>query len=294
VRALVISLENVSAIPDASVLYTCTFRLAATAPSGRFAVAIDDTGASDSVGNYVPAIGLEGRIEVLGGAGSRALTTIDQPGGPLLCSSGPDDGMPCPESHRCSRGLCIIAQGICDSADDNGLLCDCPGGRCVRADDGSTCVGGSADGAACETDSNCAGAGACVATQKLCQSGAARGMPCLNDGHCLESDCAASRGLCIGGDFARYGCVTDGDCSRGECSSLDDPLHPAGVDPTPEARSTDSSDGCAIAPTSSGNGWLIALGVAVLLVMRRGASAAGGRRSLGAENGMRSSGSARM
>lgn len=279
-RSVVLSLENTNPILDGALLYTCSARLAADAPSGRFPIAVDNVGAATPDGGALPTVATEGRIDVLSSVGARAVTASDGGQRLTLCSRGPNDGMPCGELNDCQQGLCLVAQGVCDAGADDGLLCDCPGGRCMPSGDTGTCVGGGSDGTECDTDTNCAGNRACVGTHQLCQRGAARGMACLRDAHCVDAECRSSPGLCAYGTFAGYACNAHADCPGGEC------YVPAFADslpsPTPAHRlpaTATDGDGCAIASTSADNRWLIALGLALALIARRRGVALKGHRS---------------
>ena len=104
--------------------------------------------------------------------------------------------------RRLSGRVCVIAGSVCDGGADDGLLCDCPGGSCVGdgacAAGGSLgiCRGGRADGACCDRDFECGGGRPCVQTATICESGVAKGLPCLRDEHCPSSACRASGRAC--------------------------------------------------------------------------------------------------
>jgi YVTN family beta-propeller protein len=268
-RALVLSLENTNSILDGAVLYACTVRLAVNALPGAYVVGIDNLGASTPDGEAIPTTGVEGHIDVILSAHSRAVSAPNEPEPLRLCSRGENIGMPCRvESDDCGLGLCTIAQGVCDGGDDDGLLCDCPGGRCASTGAATVCVGGGSEGISCDTDAICAGGHQCVGTHQLCASGAtSRGMPCLRNAHCVDGQCDSAYGFCSDGDFSGYGCVANSDCPRGQCLIPGFPDAPARTPPEPEG--SHGSNGCAIATTASGSGSLIAFGLVTLLVARR-------------------------
>src|SRR5690606_40662681 len=54
VRALVLALDNVDAIPNGALLYSCDVRIAAEAQPGRYPVTVTETGASDPNGLALP------------------------------------------------------------------------------------------------------------------------------------------------------------------------------------------------------------------------------------------------
>jgi hypothetical protein len=68
IRALVLATDNVSAIPDASVLYTCKVNIAADATNGDHILAVTGVILSDPAGNAVPgASGQNGTVTVSDG-----------------------------------------------------------------------------------------------------------------------------------------------------------------------------------------------------------------------------------
>jgi hypothetical protein len=62
-RSLVLALDNVSAIPDGSVLYTCQVAIASDA-TGTIALTNSNTGASDPDGNALATTGVSGNVTV--------------------------------------------------------------------------------------------------------------------------------------------------------------------------------------------------------------------------------------
>lgn len=64
VRALVLSLSSVSAIPDGSVLYTCTVEVAAGAPAGAKTLSLSRIGFSDPGGKALTGTGTDGTVTV--------------------------------------------------------------------------------------------------------------------------------------------------------------------------------------------------------------------------------------
>ena len=154
--------------------------------------------------------------------------------GEFLCSVGTRDGLSCEGDQNCPGGTCVIAQGVCDGGDDDGLTCDCAGGTCSDApactDDPSfgTCNGGSVAGACCDVATNCAGGHTCRGTARVCLGGDNKGFSCLSDTHCPSSQCVSTGKFCDAGDFADYSCVDDADCPSGACVQP-----PATATPTP-------------------------------------------------------------
>jgi hypothetical protein len=238
--------EPVRPIPNGAVLYTCVVTIASDAPAARYPLTPTELIAASPAGGRVAATGVSGEIVVaLPRQAHSALSAA------LLCSGGVNDGAPCARNTDCLLGACVVAQGVCDGGDDDGLLCDCAGGTCssqpsCRSDARSgTCTGGAMDGTCCDQATNCHGHRPCAGTQNLCLSGPGKGQSCLRDAQCPHSRCQSFGRVCAGGDFDRYACVDAGDCPRGTCV---DPL----ATPTPVAlpaevfASTSMSGGCAI------------------------------------------------
>jgi len=130
----------------------------------------------------------------------------------FLCSAGSNDGQACESDDNCPSGSCVIEQGVCDGGSDDGLSCDCPGGTCGAA---GTCSGGDFAGESCDVQFNCAGSRPCVASQKLCFAGDAKGFACLRDDHCPLSTCCSTGKYCDAGDFDSYACVDSTGCPGG-------------------------------------------------------------------------------
>jgi hypothetical protein len=235
-----------------------------------------------------------GQVAVLGGSDltARAARTNAAvlPGAATLCAGGERDGSPCATDADCPQGACALALGVCDGGSDDGLLCDCPAGTCSAGPSCSaapvlgTCSGGPAAAQCCETSFNCAGHRPCVATQRVCAGGLAKGMPCLSASQCPDGACAVSGKLCAGGDFDRVACVDRADCPRGACLAPGESVPPtatATATPTPQAlapsatgpvdRAT-SGDGCSIGAhldSDTGTGWSWLAGGLVVIWMRR-------------------------
>lgn len=64
IRALVLSLESVRAIPDGTVLYSCGLDIAADARPGTYALTVSDVGASDPDGGSLLVGGRDGAVIV--------------------------------------------------------------------------------------------------------------------------------------------------------------------------------------------------------------------------------------
>lgn len=151
------------------------------------------------------------------------VTRVDVAGGEALCSGGGNDGQSCTADMDCPGGFCVAARAICDGGGDDGQACECIGGTC----DGETtcavdesmgvCQGGPLAGGCCDPTSNCADGAACTGTQRLCEGGAQKGMPCLRDNQCPGSSCVSTGLLCNGGSAAGFACVDDGECPGGTC-----------------------------------------------------------------------------
>ena len=283
-RALVLSFESVAAIPDGAVLYTCALDVAAGVAPGTYPLRVWMPGASTPDGSDIPAGASDALVTV------RAPAAARQRGGAVraarVCAGGDRDGFACAADGDCPAGACVVPQGVCDGGEDDGLLCDCPGGACRSAGascgfggDAGACQGGELDGACCDRSFNCGGGSACVATRHLCAGGPAKGSPCLADAHCLGGRCVASGRRCAGGDFDGVACLDGPDCPAGACI---DPSAVTGLPtpvPTPTRRAVETDDSCAVAPPGDGGsaGWLLIPAV-TRLIPRHG----GGRRSRGA------------
>lgn len=63
-RALVLSLSNVGAIPDGSVLYTCTVEVPGDASAGAKALRLSRVGFSDPGGKVINGVGVDGSVTV--------------------------------------------------------------------------------------------------------------------------------------------------------------------------------------------------------------------------------------
>jgi YVTN family beta-propeller protein len=272
----------------------------AGATTGGYDVQPSRISAGDSLGNKVTLTGrngtvtVGGQVAVLGGSGhaaraARAGAAI-LPGAVSLCADGERDGSPCATDADCPQGACALALGVCNGGSDDGLLCDCPGGTCLAEPSCGadpmlgTCTGGPAAAQCCDTSFNCVGRHACVATQRVCAGGLAKGMPCLSDSQCPDGACALSGRLCVGGDFDRVACVDRADCPRGACLAPgENVLATATATPTPSpqalapsaagpANANTSGDGCSIEArhdSDSGTGWSWLAGGVVFIWMRR-------------------------
>jgi YVTN family beta-propeller protein len=283
------------------VVGTCKFTIAAGASGGSVPLLCDTsaaaTTASDVNGNDLPATCVDGTVTVGGQVAvpsgsdhpARAARTNAAvlPGAATLCAGGERDGSPCATDADCPQGACALALGVCDGGSNDGLLCDCPGGTCSAGPSCSadpmlgTCSGGPAAAQCCDTSFNCAGRRPCVATQKVCAGGLAKGMPCLSDSQCPDGVCAVSGRLCAGGDFDRVACVDRGDCPRGACLAPGESVLPtatATATPTPQAPAPSAAtgpvggDGCSIGArvdSDAGTGWIGLAGGLVVIWIRR-------------------------
>jgi len=258
-RGLVLSTQNVNPVPD-GVLYFCTFTIAAdTPPDTRLALDCWNPATSDPDGNALVTACAGGEIRVLppaaaiapAGSGSAAPEAFNPS---LRCSAGERDGTPCDRPGDCPGGACAVLESVCNGGEDDGLLCECPGGRCsaslaCSADPShGVCRGGENDGGCCSPTASCAEGKPCVATQKLCVGGVAKGLPCLGDAHCFDAACRATGRICQNGDFEGVGCVDDRDCPLGTCVAPE-------VAPTatrPQATPTMSASPLATDPVPTG------------------------------------------
>lgn len=78
VRAFVFSLDNVSPIPDGTLLYTCAVGIGAAAPAGTYPLTAGDQLGSDPAGGALPLLGVDGAI------------TVDAPPPPPACAGDCD------------------------------------------------------------------------------------------------------------------------------------------------------------------------------------------------------------
>ena len=74
IRSLVLALDNVTPIPDGSVLYTCQIAIASDATGGDHALTNSNEGASDPDGNALTTTGVSGNVSVGGGGGGTSIT----------------------------------------------------------------------------------------------------------------------------------------------------------------------------------------------------------------------------
>lgn len=81
VRALVLAIDNVDAIPSGAELFTCDAAIAADAEPGRHPLPIALVGASDPIGVSVPSGGIAGTLEVHDSGDQPQQPPIAQPAG---------------------------------------------------------------------------------------------------------------------------------------------------------------------------------------------------------------------
>jgi hypothetical protein len=280
VRALVLSLENTDPIPDGALLYTCQIDIAPTAVTGAHPLGSSNVGASTPDGDPIPAGAVGGSITVLGTGSVRQTSGVGTAG--RLCSGGDRQSLPCDGDADCPFGACAGVQGVCDGGADDGLLCDCPGGTCggrpvcgIDPQRG-TCRAGDLDGQCCDRAFNCGDGAACTRTFKLCASGPSKGIPCLDDHHCVGAACIVAERSCKGGAFHGSSCIDDADCPLGACVSPERGPN-GGPQPTPTftpaisvpVGSSHDGGGCTIGGSPArGGAWLL-FSTLLLLVARR-------------------------
>lgn len=240
-KALILSIDNTDPIPTGSTLYSCRIAAGNVEPGQGLAVDLFETAGSTTDGLPVEVDGRQGTLTVVADTGvpstvlRRTSTNESSPGtSTMLCSRGPESGQPCTSDATCIDGACVRAPGVCEGGDDDGLVCACSGGRCIGTSpacdaslDGQ-CAGGSQEGQCCRTGLNCSGDSACVGTQRVCAGGASKGLPCLENRHCLNSVCVETLSRCIGGDFAGFACIDDSDCPLGACQRRIPPTNTPG------------------------------------------------------------------
>ncbi len=273
IRALILSFDEPTSIPDGATLYTCALLIRADVSPGAYALRVTNTGGSTPGGAPLVLTGADIAVTVQGAAAVRRAAAAAL----RVCSGGTADGAICAVDADCPAGACVRPQGICAGGEDDGLLCDCPGGTCRAGaascgsgSDAGVCADGSADGACCDRTFTCRGGSACTATHRLCATGPAKGSPCLADGHCLGSTCVASRRRCAGGEFDGVACIDSSDCPAAACVEPNAPTPTATPIEWLPGDPVKSPDSCAIAPTgrSGSAGWL-ALPALLLFVRRR-------------------------
>jgi len=280
VRAVVLALDNTDPIPDGALLYTCQVDIAPTAAAGAHPLRSSNVGASTPDGDAIPAEAVGGSITVLGTGSVRqaAVGTAAR-----LCSGGDRQGLTCDADVDCPFGACAGVQGVCDGGEDDGLLCDCPGGTCGgRPACGSdpqrgTCRGGDLDGQCCDRAFNCSDGAACIRTFKLCASGPSKGIPCLDDRHCVGAACVIAGRSCKGGAFHGSSCIDDADCPLGACVSPPGSGPTGGTQATPTftpasrvpVGSSHDGGGCTIGGSRTQGGAWLSLCTLLLFVARR-------------------------
>jgi len=143
---------------------------------------------------------------------------------PRLCGGGEAAGSACARDDDCGGGYCVRAAAVCDGGGADRFDCYCPGGACTQATvcgsdpDLGTCVGGAREGACCEPLLACENGAACVATARVCMSGAEKGFGCLRDAHCPRGTCSATTGVCRGGLHDGAMCIDAAECLGGACT----------------------------------------------------------------------------
>jgi hypothetical protein len=111
VRAFVLALDSVEAIPDDSVLYVCDVAVAPTAVNGQYPLTATGALASTPEGNEIPALGLDGEIVVNAPteqSDERRIVPVTRSGGG--CSVGAQEygGMPFPNASALLTGLIAL------------------------------------------------------------------------------------------------------------------------------------------------------------------------------------------
>lgn len=126
IRSLVFAFDNVAAIPDGSVLYSCEVTLLDTAPGVSLPLQLANVHASDPAGNAVPVVGQDGTLTITAAAPptvTRApaatptsTPTVGRNGGPALAGGASDPNVAAPTTG----GGCTISPAY--NASSNGWL----------------------------------------------------------------------------------------------------------------------------------------------------------------------------
>jgi hypothetical protein len=194
------------------------------------------------------------------------------------CWGGPRFKLACLDDESCEAdggfGTCslpgtpVAIANLCSGGSNNGAACDsnsqCPGGACVIGR--TLCDGGPMLHAFCESDTDCDPGSPCTLTGRICE-GAMQGQYCIDASTCDGGGCVATGRYCNGG--TNFPCVNDQDCiANGNCveGGVGEPAPTA----TPIPTASHDDDGCAINPhaSASGSGMLLAVG-AILAALRR-------------------------
>ncbi len=143
--------------------------------------------------------------------------------GQFRCEGKIRSGHHCLTNMDCRRGVCVVAEGVCDGGPNDGMGCDCPGAVCEAEKCPSnptlgrcTAALGPGHPLCCNPNLQCGGA-PCVPTAKFCAGGSRRRIPCLSDSQCPGSGCVSTASFCDGGKMADYSCVVDANCTGGSC-----------------------------------------------------------------------------
>jgi YVTN family beta-propeller protein len=126
IRGLVLAVDNVAAIPDGSVLYSCEVTLLDAAPGGSLPLQLANVHASDPAGNAVPVVGQDGTLTITAAAPptvTRApaatptsTPTVARNGGQALAGGASDPNVAAPTTG----GGCSISPAY--NASSNGWL----------------------------------------------------------------------------------------------------------------------------------------------------------------------------
>jgi MYXO-CTERM domain-containing protein len=295
IRSLVLALDNVSAIPDGSVLYTCKVAIASSASAGEKTLSNTNAGASDPDGGALTTTGTDGRVIVAGGASDATI---------IIGSASGDPGTTVDVSVSLETGTDVagtqndiaFAAPIAIAAKANGKP-DCAVNP--EIDKGGTSFAFQPSG--CTPGETCTGirslvlaldnvaaipTGSVMYTCKVAIAADSSGtapLTCSNpgasdpDGGALLAECTNGE-ITIGGDVPTATPTetpTTGDNTPTVTATATNTAPPTNTS-TPSRTPTISGgggfddDGCAVvAPVQASNGWLLLLPAAALLWLRR-------------------------
>ncbi|MFI5396052.1 MAG: YncE family protein [Candidatus Binatia bacterium] len=118
IRGLVLAIDNVAAIPDGSVLYSCEVTLLDAAPGVSLPLQLANVHVSDPAGNAVPVVGQDGTLTITAAAPPTPTSTptVARDGGQALAGGASDPYVAAPTTG----GGCTISPAY--NASSNGWL----------------------------------------------------------------------------------------------------------------------------------------------------------------------------